>query len=74
MSHQCPGNGCATLVDGGKLMCAGCWRQVPGPLQKAVYAAWGKGRGALSPAHRAAMKAAIRAVNGEAEPAAADGT
>lgn len=65
MSHECPANGCDRTVDAGKLMCAEDWRRVPKPLQKAVYSAWDKGRGALSPAHRAAMKAAIRAVNGE---------
>ncbi len=66
MSHECPRDGCTALVDTGKLMCAEDWRQVPAPLQRAVYRTWDKGRGAGSLAHRAAMKAAIRAVNGDA--------
>ena len=69
MSHECPRNGCTTFVGSGKLMCGPCWKLVPQALQRAVYRAWDRGRGAGSQAHRAAVKAAIRAVNGDPEPA-----
>lgn len=63
MSHECPANGCDRTVGDSVLMCPGDWRRVPKPIQNAVYRAWKDGRGAGSPAHRAAMAAAIRAVN-----------
>lgn len=66
--HECPRDGCTRPVDAGKLMCAEDWRQVPEPLQKAVYRAWNRGQGRGSRAHLAAMVAAIRAVNGKPEP------
>ena len=38
---------------------------VPAPLRTAVWSAWQDGAGAGSPAHAAAIRAAIRAVNGK---------
>jgi hypothetical protein len=68
VSHKCPRNGCTRAVEPGKLMCRDDWALVPEPLQKAVYRAWGHGKGRGSAAHRAAILAAIRAVNREPEP------
>jgi hypothetical protein len=61
--HRCPGPDCAAQVDGTRLMCPGCWGQVPKPLRRAVWIAWRRGAGAGTPAHRAAMRAAIGAVS-----------
>lgn len=68
MSHECPHNGCDRLVDPGKLLCRQDWARVPEPLQKALYSAWDHGRGRGSAAHREAMLAVIRSVNGDKEP------
>jgi len=62
-THLCPGRGCGWRVPPGRLMCPGDWRRVPGPLQRAVRAAWDDGRGAGSPAHAAAMLRAAGAAN-----------
>lgn len=73
MSHQCPRNGCKQVVArDDKLMCRDDWRLVPAPLQRAVWEAWDNGNGRGTPAHAAAIQAAIRAVNriaGAPEPA-----
>ena len=45
------------------LMCPACWYQVPKPIRAAVWRTWRRGAGAGTPAHRAAMTAAIAAVN-----------
>jgi len=45
------------------LMCPRHWYLVPKPLRRAVWIAWRRGAGAGSPAHRAAMTAAIAAVS-----------
>lgn len=63
MTHQCPGPDCAEQVDPSVLMCPRHWYQVPKPLRRAVWVAWARGTGAGSPAHRAAMRAAIAAVS-----------
>ena len=63
MTHQCPGPGCAREVDHSMLMCAECWRLVPKPIRRAVYVAWNRGAGAGTPAHQAAMAAAIGAAS-----------
>lgn len=68
MSHQCPRSGCRRTVGDRLLMCGGCWRLVPVPLQRAVYAAYKRGAGLGSPELIAAQDAAIRVVNGEPEP------
>jgi hypothetical protein len=62
MTHECPGPGCSAEVDSSMLMCPACWRQVPKPVRAAVWRAWRRGAGAGTPAHRAAMSAAIAAV------------
>ncbi len=69
MSHECPRNGCDAIVGDSVLMCKADWARVPEALQTVVDRAWGRGRGRGSPAHLAAMEAAIRSVNGEPEPA-----
>lgn len=67
MSHPCPAGCGRTVNDDDKLMDSGCWRKVPKPVQNAVYRAWDYGRGRGSAAHMAAVKAAVRAVNGKPE-------
>jgi|HubBroStandDraft_6_1064221.scaffolds.fasta_scaffold91611_3 hypothetical protein len=67
MSHPCPRTGCpVTSVEDSKLMCRMCWSVVPKPLQRAVNAAYGRGRGlgstALIAAQRSAIAAAERAL------------
>ena len=68
-SHECPAVRCPARVSLGMLMCRPHWRMVPRPLQNAVYAAWDNGLGAGTPAHEAAMDAAIRAVDAKLEAA-----
>ena len=63
MTHQCPGPACTEQVAPDRLMCPACWPLVPKPLRRAVYIAWNRGAGAGTPAHQAAMRAAIAAVN-----------
>ena len=63
MTHECPVPVCAEQVDLDRLMCPGHWAQVPKPFRRAVWIAWNGGAGAGSPAHRAAMRAAIAAVS-----------
>jgi hypothetical protein len=67
VSHECPRKGCNRTVPGDMLLCAADWRKVALPLRRALYAAWDHGRGARTAAHRAAVDAVIRAVNGEPE-------
>lgn len=69
--HRCPGpgprgGGCTSQVAGDKLMCGYCWRLVPKPLQRRVWAAYREGDGIGTPEHADAMRAAIEAVNGDA--------
>ena len=63
MSHECPAKGCTQAVSPSMLMCRPHWYMVPRPLRNAVYSAWADGRGAGTPAHRAAILAAIAAVD-----------
>jgi hypothetical protein len=56
--HQCPG-GCGRPVSNARLTCPACWRLIPAPLRAAVWAAWRNGDGAGTPAHQAAITAAI---------------
>ncbi len=65
--HQCPVRRCEQLVGPDKLMCPGHWRMVPGPIRRAVWAAWRNGAGAGTPAHRAAIRRAIQAVSDRLE-------
>jgi hypothetical protein len=69
MSHECPRNGCTRAVADDLLLCAPCWRPVPLTLRRVLNDAWDHGRGNGSDAHREAMLAIIRHVNGEPEPA-----
>jgi hypothetical protein len=62
-SHQCPADGCTRRVPAHQLMCRTDWYRVPKPLRNAVYAAWRSGAGAGTPAHTAAILAAVKAVN-----------
>ena len=68
MTRQCPGPGCDAEVDPSMLMCPGCWARVPKPVRRAVYIAWNRGAGAGTPAHRAAMAAAMGAVSRACQP------
>jgi len=69
VTHQCPGPLCDAQVGPSMLMCPGCWRQVPKPIQAAVWRAWRRGVGAGTPAHRAAVRLAVAAVRREVIPA-----
>lgn len=69
MTHQCPGPGCAEEVDSSRLMCPRCWYQVAKPIRRAVHIAWGRGAGAGTPAHRAAIRLAVAAIRREVIPA-----
>ena len=62
-THRCPGPLCEAEVDSSMLMCPRHWYQVPAPVRVAVWRAWRRGAGAGTPAHRAAMAAAIAAVS-----------
>lgn len=46
-----------------KLLCWTDWRRVPAALQRALYAAWDRGRGAGSLEHGQAMRACVDAAN-----------
>jgi hypothetical protein len=61
MTHECPAPLCTEQIDPDMLMCPRHWYQVARPLRRAVWIAWRSGAGSL--AHRAAMRAAIAAVN-----------
>ena len=67
-THECPGYGCTRRVPEHMLACRADWSRIPRVLRDAVWAAWDNGRGAGSPAHRAAITAAIDAINGRNEP------
>ena len=62
-THLCPVRRCRWRVPQDKLMCPGHWRRPPQPLKGAVLRARDGGRGAGSPAHLAAIRAAIAAAN-----------
>ncbi len=69
LTHECPGPACTEQVGPSMLMCPGCWRQVPGPVRRAVWIAWNRGAGAGTPAHRAAIRLAVAAIRREVIPA-----
>jgi hypothetical protein len=50
-------------------MCPGHWYQVPKPVRRAVWIAWRRGAGAGTPAHAAAIRLAVAAVNRDVVPA-----
>jgi hypothetical protein len=62
-SHLCPAPGCPQHVSADRLMCRPHWYAVPKPLRDAVWATWQSGRGAGTPAHTAAIRAAIAAIS-----------
>ena len=63
MTHECPARPCTEQIGPGLLMCPRHWYLVPKPLRRAVWIAWNRGAGTGTPAHRAAVTAAISAVN-----------
>jgi hypothetical protein len=63
-THECPRNGCTRPVPPYQLMCTADWSTVPKAFQRAVWTAWRQSQGNGSPAHTAAIRAAINAVNG----------
>lgn len=63
LTHECSAPACAEQVPPDMLMCPRHWYQVPRPLRRAVWIAWNRGAGAGTPAHRAAMRAAVTAVS-----------
>jgi hypothetical protein len=69
MTHQCPGPRCDAEIGPSELMCPGHWRQVPSAVRRAVWIAWKRGSGAGTPAHRAAIRLAVAAVNRDITPA-----
>lgn len=63
MSHNCPVSVCPKVVtDDSKYMCWGHWRLVPEALQRPVYIAYGRGRGAGTRKLADAQQAALTAV------------
>jgi hypothetical protein len=62
-THPCPVEACSRRVRYEMLMCRNHWYQVPRPLRDAVWATWRSGAGAGTPAHTAAIGAAIDAVD-----------
>jgi hypothetical protein len=69
MTHQCPGPRCDAEVDSSELICPAHWHQVPKPIRRAAWIAWNRSQGAGSPAHAAAVRLAIAAVNRDIVPA-----
>ena len=61
-SHPCPVGRCGVRVPASQLMCRTHWAKVPEPLRRAVYRTWARGAGAGSAGHRAAILAAVQAV------------
>ncbi len=57
--HTCPGPECGKEIPYDMLACSRHWYQVPKAIRAAVYRAWNNGQGAGSPAHTAAIAAAI---------------
>lgn len=60
-AHKCPVSGCHILVPRDRAMCPIHWRQVPKPIQVAVWRTYKLAPG--SRAHFAAITAAVRSVN-----------
>jgi hypothetical protein len=62
ITHPCPVGACDQQVRADRLMCRTHWYQVPPRLRAAVWATWRSGAGAGTPPHRAAIRAAVRAL------------
>jgi hypothetical protein len=69
LMHECPAPACTEQIDPDMLMCPPHWYQVPKPVRRAVWIAWRRGAGAGTPAHRAAIRLAISALNRDIVPA-----
>jgi hypothetical protein len=69
VTHICPGPRCAAEVDSSELMCPEHWHQVPKPIRRAVWITWNRSADAGTPAHAAAIRLAIAAVNRDVVPA-----
>lgn len=63
--HECPVGECSLLIPYEVLLCRRHWAKVPRDLQRKVYRAWRRGRGAGTPEHLEAMRQAIAAVEVE---------
>ena len=61
--HQCPAPRCTLTCPPSMLACRTHWYAIPKPLRTAVWRAWANGAGAGSPAHRAAITAAVDWLN-----------
>ena len=69
LTHECPASLCTEQIDSDMLMCPRHWHLVPAAVRRAVWIAWKRGAGAGTPAHRAAIRLAIAAVNRDVVPA-----
>lgn len=72
-THQCPVEGCATLVQYDRLMCGRHWRLVDGTLQRRLYRTWNHGEGVGTALHTMTMEACVTNANLKAMAAAAGG-
>ena len=61
--HRCPVTRCTARVPADRLMCKPDWYAVPRALRDAVWRTWQNGQGAGTPAHTAAITAAVAAVD-----------
>lgn len=65
--HPCAAPGCGETADPGHFMCPGCWRGVPGDLQREVVRTWQDYQGAPSDArwmaYRDVFNAAVAATS-----------
>lgn len=66
-SHPCPKRDCTVTVPSHQLPCRQHWFAVRRALRDAVWRTWDRGRGAGTPEHTAAMRAAIAAMNGDTD-------
>ena len=69
LTRECPAGLCTEQAGPDMLMCSGHWRQVPKPVRRAVWIAWRRGAGAGTPAHAAAIRLAVAALNRDVIPA-----
>jgi len=66
-SHSCPKQDCKITVPSHQLACRVHWFQIPSAIRTAVWRTWDNGRGAGTPEHTAALRAAITAMNGDTD-------
>lgn len=59
-THRCPAPPCDREIGADYLACRRHWHMVPKAIRRALLLAWDGGRGRGTPAHRAAMSAAVR--------------